>query len=48
MIGDSLGDVQTARAFGAKSVWCSWGYLNKLENVSADIVLDHPSQLETL
>lgn len=48
MIGDSLGDVQAAYAFGAKAVWCSWGYLNKLENISADIVLDHPSQLENL
>lgn len=48
MIGDSIGDIKAARAFGAKSVWCSWGYLDTLENETADIILDNPFQLEGL
>jgi phosphoglycolate phosphatase len=26
MIGDTAGDIQLARAFGAKAIWCGWGY----------------------
>lgn len=48
MIGDSMGDVQVAQAFGAKSVWCSWGYLDQLKGLSADVVCDHPDQLAVL
>jgi phosphoglycolate phosphatase len=46
MIGDSLGDIKTAKAFGAKSVWCSWGYLDKLPNNEIpDYILNEPHQL---
>jgi phosphoglycolate phosphatase len=27
MIGDTDGDIQLARAFGATSIWCAWGYV---------------------
>jgi len=27
MIGDTDGDIQLARAFGATAVWCAWGYV---------------------
>jgi phosphoglycolate phosphatase len=27
MIGDTDGDVQLARAYGATSIWCAWGYV---------------------
>ena len=27
MIGDTDGDLQLARAFGATSIWCAWGYV---------------------
>lgn len=26
MIGDTAGDIQLSRAFGATAVWCAWGY----------------------
>lgn len=49
MIGDSKGDVQAAHAFGARAVWCAWGYLEKLDDSSvADVVVTHPCQLEDL
>jgi phosphoglycolate phosphatase len=28
MIGDTDADIELARAFGAVSVWCAWGYLD--------------------
>lgn len=48
MIGDSIGDIKTALAFGARSVWCSWGYLNELTTLKADIIVNHPSELTYL
>jgi phosphoglycolate phosphatase len=30
MIGDSRGDLEMARAFGACSIWCGWGYASGL------------------
>jgi phosphoglycolate phosphatase-like HAD superfamily hydrolase len=27
MIGDTDGDIELARGFGATAVWCAWGYL---------------------
>ena len=29
MIGDTDGDVELARGFGATSVWCAWGYVTE-------------------
>jgi phosphoglycolate phosphatase len=26
MIGDTAGDVQLGRAYGARTIWCTWGY----------------------
>jgi len=48
MIGDSEGDVKTAHAFGARSVWCSWGYLKELRTLSADIIVNSPLELINL
>jgi phosphoglycolate phosphatase len=31
MIGDTAADMQLARAFGAISVWCAWGYVSALD-----------------
>ncbi|MFI5309126.1 MAG: HAD family hydrolase [Polyangiales bacterium] len=28
MIGDTDGDIELARAFGATAVWCAWGYVD--------------------
>lgn len=41
MIGDTAGDIQLARAFGAKSVWCAWGYVAKVSE-QADFVAQKP------
>ena len=48
MIGDSLGDIKTALAFDARSVWCSWGYLKELETLKADITVNSPLELINL
>jgi HAD superfamily hydrolase (TIGR01549 family) len=48
MIGDSLGDIKTAKAFGARSVWCSWGYLSDYSIIKADYIINYPSELATL
>jgi phosphoglycolate phosphatase len=36
MIGDSAGDVNMAKAFGAHSIWCAWGYYTDLPNVELE------------
>ncbi len=48
MIGDSEGDIKTAQAFGARSVWCSWGYLKELTTLKADFILNSPFELINL
>lgn len=49
MIGDSLGDIQAAKAFGAKAVWCAWGYsAEKPSYASPDITLLSPLGLQSL
>jgi phosphoglycolate phosphatase len=30
MIGDTLGDIQLGRAFGARTIWCAWGYVESV------------------
>ena len=29
MVGDSRGDVRMANAYGARSVWCAYGYYSR-------------------
>lgn len=48
MIGDSEGDIKAAQAFGAKSVWCGWGYLSALKTLQADIIVSKPCELINL
>jgi phosphoglycolate phosphatase len=43
MIGDTAADAQMARAFGAKSVWCAWGYTST--PAEADAVAQSPADL---
>jgi phosphoglycolate phosphatase len=47
MVGDSAVDVDTGRAFGARTVGCTWGLrpLEELRDAAAEILIDHPSQL---
>ena len=32
MIGDTQADVQLGRAFGARTIWCAWGYVEWVED----------------
>jgi phosphoglycolate phosphatase len=44
MIGDTQADVQLGRAYGAKTVWCAWGYVDALED-PADAEAHTPADL---
>jgi phosphoglycolate phosphatase len=44
MIGDTRADVEMARAFGARSVWCAWGYVPGLAD-EADFAAQTPGEL---
>jgi phosphoglycolate phosphatase len=44
MIGDTSGDLQLARAFGAVAVWCAWGYTD-LPGETPDHVAKAPGDL---
>jgi phosphoglycolate phosphatase-like HAD superfamily hydrolase len=37
MIGDSAADQKLAAAFGARFLWCAWGYVSALDVAEADI-----------
>jgi phosphoglycolate phosphatase len=45
MIGDSAADIALARAFGASSVWCAWGYAASAGDSPADFVAQSPREL---
>lgn len=44
MIGDTQADVQLGRAYGAKTVWCAWGYVEALQD-PADVEARSPADL---
>jgi 2-phosphoglycolate phosphatase len=44
MIGDTDGDLQLARAFGATSIWCAWGYVAR-PNAKPDFEAHVPADL---
>ncbi|MEY4576048.1 MAG: hypothetical protein RL701_751 [Pseudomonadota bacterium] len=49
MIGDTLGDIQLARAYGATAVWCAWGYVAHAPNDPApDHQADQPGAVPAL
>lgn len=48
MIGDTLADIRAGKAFGAKTVWCSWGYLDDPGAETPDFRFDHPAKLPHL
>ena len=50
MIGDTAADMQLARAFGARSVWCAWGYVAALDTGSEapDFVARTASELPAI
>ena len=47
MIGDTNADMQLARAFGARRVWCAWGYVATLTE-TCDAVAHQPADLPGL
>jgi phosphoglycolate phosphatase len=47
MIGDTAADVALGRAFGAATIWCAWGYIDR-PGQEPDFVADHPSALPDL
>jgi 2-phosphoglycolate phosphatase len=44
MIGDTAADIQLGRTFGARSVWCAWGYVEQISE-HADFRAQHPADL---
>jgi phosphoglycolate phosphatase len=44
MIGDTNADMQLGRAFGARCVWCAWGYVDVISE-PADFHAEEPSDL---
>jgi phosphoglycolate phosphatase len=44
MIGDTQADVQLGRAYGARTVWCAWGYVDALSE-PADVEARTPTDL---
>jgi phosphoglycolate phosphatase len=48
-VGDTQGDIRCARAFGARAVWCAWGYLDAPPtDPAADATVAHPAELLTV
>lgn len=45
MMGDTLADVKAGKAFGAKTIWCAWGYLPAPPEVAPDFIARRPSEL---
>lgn len=45
MVGDSLADIQAGKAFGAKTIWCAWGYAATHGTETPDYVVKHASEL---
>ena len=47
MVGDSLSDIQAARAAGVKSIVVSWGHqgLSKLVGAGPDAIVHYPKEL---
>ena len=48
MIGDSAGDIQSGKGFGAITVWCAWGYNPTPGTDSPHITVNLPNDLLSL
>lgn len=44
MIGDTQADVKMGRAYGARTVWCAWGYVDSIQD-AADVDARTPADL---
>jgi len=47
MIGDSAGDIAMGQAFGARTIWCAWGY-SEPPGLVPDLVAKSPTDLPGL
>lgn len=47
MIGDTTADITLGRAFGAATIWCAWGYVDRPDR-EPDFVAAHPTDLPGL
>lgn len=47
MIGDTTADITLGRAFGAATIWCAWGYVDRPDQ-QPDLVAAHPDELPDL
>jgi phosphoglycolate phosphatase len=45
MIGDTSGDVAMGRAYGAATIWCTWGYADHPGDERPDWIAHAPDQL---
>jgi phosphoglycolate phosphatase len=48
MVGDTPADIAMGRAFGAATIWCAWGYVQRLGEERADLIAERPGQLPEL
>lgn len=44
MVGDTNADIQLARSYGAKAIWCAWGYVQR-PSEAPDAKAQRPSEL---
>ncbi|HEX9757341.1 MAG TPA: HAD-IA family hydrolase [Nitrospiria bacterium] len=44
MIGDTDADIKMGKAFGCKTIWCQWGYLDRPKE-KPDFIAEKPAQL---
>lgn len=47
MIGDTDGDIQLAHAYGAKAIWCAWGYVSSPRE-TPDARAQQPAELPAI
>ena len=48
MVGDTPGDIRLGQAYGATSVWCSWGYRDDAGGETPDLTARQPKDLPAL
>jgi phosphoglycolate phosphatase len=45
MMGDTLADIRCGRAFGAKTIWCAYGYLTSTGDERPDFTATSPREI---
>lgn len=48
MIGDTSADLAMGRAFGASTIWCTWGYADQPGDERPDLIAQRPDLLPEL